>query len=62
MGRSKAKSDDMYVRAALPEPFKDMGSLAFAEKLIRETGIAVAPGVGFGDGGEAIFPHGAGDP
>ncbi len=45
----------MYVWAPLPEPFKDMGSMAFAEKLIRETGIALAPGVGFGAGGEGYI-------
>ncbi|HRY30124.1 MAG TPA: LL-diaminopimelate aminotransferase [Elusimicrobiota bacterium] len=42
----------MYVWAPLPEPFRAMGSLAFAEKLVLETGIAVAPGVGFGQQGE----------
>jgi aspartate/methionine/tyrosine aminotransferase len=42
----------MYVWAAIPERFKSMGSLDFAEKLIRETGIAVAPGVGFGKEGD----------
>ena len=31
-----------------------MGSMAFAEKLIRETGV-VAPGVGFGAGGEGYI-------
>jgi len=45
----------MYVWAQVPEPFREMGSLAFAEKLIRETGIAVAPGVGFGAGGEGYI-------
>lgn len=45
----------MYVWAPLPEPFKSMGSLAFAEKLIRETGVVVAPGVGFGAGGEGYI-------
>src|SRR5882762_7930844 len=45
----------MYVWAALPEPFREMGSLAFAEKLIQETGVAVAPGVGFGAGGEGYI-------
>jgi LL-diaminopimelate aminotransferase len=45
-------SATMYVWAALPEPFRKMGSLAFAERLVRETGIAVAPGVGFGEAGE----------
>ena len=42
----------MYLWAPLPDGFKAMGSLAFAEQLIRETGIAVAPGVGFGPAGE----------
>jgi aspartate/methionine/tyrosine aminotransferase len=45
----------MYVWAPLPEPFREMGSLAFAEKLIRETGVVVAPGVGFGAGGEGYI-------
>lgn len=45
----------MYLWAELPEPFKKMGSLAFAEKLIRETGIAVAPGIGFGPHGEGFI-------
>jgi len=39
----------------LPEPFRKMGSLAFAEQLLRETGVAVAPGVGFGSGGEGYI-------
>ncbi len=50
----KAKAT-MYVWAPLPEPFRAMGSLAFAEKLLRETGVAVAPGVGFGAGGEGFI-------
>jgi aspartate/methionine/tyrosine aminotransferase len=45
----------MYIWAPIPEPFKELGSMAFAEKLIRETGIAVAPGVGFGPGGEGYI-------
>ena len=45
----------MYLWVPIPEPFKAMGSLAFAEKLIRETGIVVAPGVGFGPGGEGYI-------
>jgi LL-diaminopimelate aminotransferase len=45
----------MYVWAALPEPFKTMGSLAFAETFLRETGVVVAPGVGFGAGGEGFI-------
>lgn len=45
----------MYVWAPLPEPFRAMGSMAFAEKMILETGVVVAPGVGFGDGGEGFI-------
>lgn len=42
----------MYLWAELPEAFKKMGSLAFTEQLIQETGIAISPGVGFGPHGE----------
>lgn len=42
----------MYLWVRLPEKFRDMGSLEFAELLIEETGIAVAPGIGFGVYGE----------
>ena len=45
----------MYIWAPFPEPFKAMGSLAFAEKLIRETGVVVTPGVGFNAGGEGYI-------
>lgn len=41
----------MYVWAAIPEIFK-MDSLTFCQKLIKETGVVVAPGIGFGPGGE----------
>jgi aspartate/methionine/tyrosine aminotransferase len=42
----------MYVWTPLPEPFRKDGSLAFAEKLVSETGIVCTPGVGFGKEGE----------
>jgi LL-diaminopimelate aminotransferase len=38
----------MYVWAPLPEAYREKGSLAFAEDLVRQTGIVVTPGVGFG--------------
>ncbi|MCO5761990.1 MAG: aminotransferase class I/II-fold pyridoxal phosphate-dependent enzyme, partial [Chromatiaceae bacterium] len=38
----------MYVWAPLPEAWKARGSLAFAVALIKETGVVVTPGVGFG--------------
>jgi len=42
----------MYLWLPLPEKYKGMSSLEFAELLIQETGIAVAPGIGFGRYGE----------
>jgi aspartate/methionine/tyrosine aminotransferase len=42
----------MYIWAPLPEKFKHMKSLDFAKLLIQKTGIAVAPGIGFGQYGE----------
>ena len=42
----------MFVWAPIPEPFRDMGSLAFSELLLREAKVAVSPGVGFGAHGE----------
>jgi len=45
----------MYLWAPLPEAYRSLGSLAFAELLLRETGVVVAPGVGFGAGGEGYL-------
>src|SRR4051812_9881135 len=42
----------MFVWAPLPEPFADLGSLEVALRLAREAGVAVSPGIGFGDGGD----------
>lgn len=42
----------MFVWAKLPEQFKEMGSLEFSKKLLEEAGVAVAPGIGFGQYGE----------
>jgi alanine-synthesizing transaminase len=42
----------MFVWAPIPEPYKAMGSLAFCKKLIEEAGVAVSPGIGFGDYGD----------
>jgi alanine-synthesizing transaminase len=44
----------MFAWAPIPEPFADMGSLAFAERLAREGRVAVSPGSGFGPGGEGF--------
>ena len=42
----------MFVWAKIPEPFDKLGSMEFAKRLIREAGVAVSPGLGFGQSGE----------
>ena len=42
----------MYIWAEIPEPYKKMGSLEFAKKVLGEAKVAVSPGVGFGDYGD----------
>jgi len=42
----------MFVWAEIPEQFKKMGSLEFCKLLIQEGGVAVSPGIGFGEGGD----------
>jgi alanine-synthesizing transaminase len=44
----------MFVWAPIPEPYRALGSLPFAEMLAREAKVAVSPGVGFGPGGEGF--------
>ena len=44
----------MFVWAEIPEQFKKMGSLEFCKLLITEGGVAVSPGIGFGEGGDAF--------
>jgi alanine-synthesizing transaminase len=42
----------MFVWGEIPEPFRKMGSLEFSKHLIKEAGVAVSPGIGFGEYGE----------
>lgn len=42
----------MFVWAPLPPGFTAQGSLAFAKRLLLEAGVAVAPGIGFGEYGD----------
>jgi alanine-synthesizing transaminase len=42
----------MFTWAEIPDAFKHMGSLEFAKFLIKEAGVAVSPGIGFGEGGD----------
>jgi len=44
----------MFVWARLPEAFREMGSLEFSKRLLREAKVAVSPGVGFGEAGEGF--------
>jgi len=45
----------MYLWLRLPEKFQKTGSLDFAERLLKETGLVVTPGVGFGKAGEGYI-------
>jgi alanine-synthesizing transaminase len=42
----------MFVWAPIPEPYKDMSSLEFAQFLVNDAAVATSPGAGFGPGGE----------
>lgn len=42
----------MFVWAKIPEQFRKMGSLEFCKLLIKKGGVAVSPGIGFGEGGD----------
>lgn len=44
----------MFAWAPVPEPFRDRGSMEFAKRLIEEAGVAVSPGVAFGQYGEGF--------
>lgn len=42
----------MFVWAPIPEPYKELGSLEFSKKLLKEARVAVSPGIGFGEFGD----------
>ncbi|SFZ81160.1 alanine-synthesizing transaminase [Devosia enhydra] len=42
----------MFIWSPIPDQYAHLGSLEFAKLLIQETGVAVAPGVGFGEYGD----------
>jgi alanine-synthesizing transaminase len=44
----------MFAWAPIPEPFRALGSMEFAKRLLAEAGVAVSPGVGFGEEGEGF--------
>ena len=42
----------MFVWGRIPEQFRSMGSVEFSKFLIRKAGVAVSPGLGFGEYGD----------
>lgn len=42
----------MFVWARIPDQYREMGSLEFSKKLLREAKVAVSPGIGFGEYGD----------
>lgn len=43
----------MFIWAEIPEKFKHLGSVEFSKLLLKEAKVAVAPGAGFGGGGDS---------
>ena len=44
----------MFVWAPIPEKYQKMGSLDFSLMVLEKTKVAVAPGIGFGEGGDGF--------
>ncbi len=42
----------MFVWAEIPDDFKHMGSLEFSKQMLKQGGVAISPGIGFGDYGD----------
>jgi alanine-synthesizing transaminase len=49
---TEAPKATMFHWAKIPEEFRHMGSVEFSKMLLREAGVAVAPGLGFGQYGD----------
>ena len=41
----------LYIWARIPEPYRAMGSLEFAKRILEDAKVAVSPGIGFGEYG-----------
>lgn len=48
----------MFVWAKIPEQFREMGSLEFSKKLLKDAKVAVSPGIGFGEYGDEYVRFG----
>jgi alanine-synthesizing transaminase len=42
----------MFAWAPIPEPYRELGSLEFSKLVVTDCDVAVAPGIGFGPGGD----------
>ena len=49
-----APAASMFAWAPIPEPYRDIGSVAFARLLVEQADVAVSPGLGFGEYGEGF--------
>jgi alanine-synthesizing transaminase len=47
-------SGTMFVWAEIPGPYSEMGSVEFSIELLETAGVAVSPGIGFGESGEGF--------
>ena len=47
-----APEASMFAWAPVPDKYKEKGSMEFAKDLLINAGVAVSPGVGFGEYGE----------
>ena len=48
-----APSASMFAWAPIPKEFAELGSLAFSKLLLTQAHVAVSPGIGFGEHGDA---------
>jgi alanine-synthesizing transaminase len=48
-----APSASMFAWAPIPKAFEELGSLAFSKLLLTQANVAVSPGIGFGEHGDA---------
>ena len=48
----------MFVWAKIPEQYREIGSLEFSKKLLKDAKVAVSPGIGFGDFGDEYVRFG----
>lgn len=48
----------MFVWAKIPEEYRELGSLEFSKKLLKDAKVAVSPGIGFGEYGEGYVRFG----